>query len=133
MPQSRKDSSDMDPIEFENRVGDLFEKLGYQTTVTQRTHDGGIDLEGKERGLGNGKIVVQCKKFFGTVGVNYVRELWGVINGDNTIKEGYLVTTSSFSNEAQKFAGGKRMPLIDGVGSEALFRQYIDEGSADKR
>ena len=119
----RKDADkkflDMTPEEFEEAVRTLFGTLGFNLAVTQRTRDGGIDLDGHSQGLGGGRVIVQCKRYTGTVGVSAVRDLFGVVSADNNITQGFLVTTGTFSREARDFSRGKRLTLIDGVELEA--------------
>lgn len=61
---------------FEHKIGELFEDLGYEVIVTQGGHDGGVDLlVWKE----NKKTIVQCKRYNGhSVKIGDVRALWGV-------------------------------------------------------
>ena len=105
----------MTPEEFENAVCTFFNAIGYNLSVTQRTRDGGIDLDGRSGGLGQGRVIVQCKRYSDPVGVNVVRELFGVVSSDPSISESFLVTTSTFSKDARDFARGKRITLIGGV------------------
>ena len=109
------DFQSMSPREFEEAIRDFFAVMGYKLSVTKQSGDGGIDLDGHRMGLGGGRIVVQCKRYKGTVSVSAVRDLFGVVASDNNIEKGFLVTTGDFSRDARKFAAGKRITLIDGV------------------
>ena len=111
----------MSPKEFEEAVCALFGKMGYRLTVTGKSHDGGIDLEGVNMGLGGGRIVVQCKRYKGAVPVYMVRDLFGVVSSDNNIARGFLVTTGKFSHAAWSFARDKRITLIEGYELEVRF------------
>jgi len=115
---------ELTPTEFEDLVQRLFTALGYNVSVTKRSHDGGIDLEGASSGFGGGRVVVQCKRYAGTVGVAVVRELLGVMSHDASIVQGFLVTTGKFSREARDFAQGQRTRLIDGIELEMLIEKY---------
>ncbi len=112
---------DMSPEEFEWAIGSLFEALGCKLSVTQRTRDGGIDLDGYREGVGGGRVVVQCKRYSNTVGVDAVRDLFGAVAADHNISQGFLVTTSEFSKPARDFAKDKRITLIDGLELETRF------------
>ena len=116
-----KKFADMTPEEFEESICTLFNDMGFNLYVTQRTRDGGIDLDGHRRGYGQGRVVVQCKRYSNPVGVGHVRELFGVISDDPNITEGFLVTTSRFTREARDFARGKRITLMDGTELEIRF------------
>ena len=113
--------TDMTPDEFEESICTLFEGLGYRLSVTQRTRDGGIDLDGQGVGVGGGRVIVQCKRYSGTVPVTAVREFFGVVSDDDNITESFLVTTGRFSKDARKFVRDKRITLWDGNELEARF------------
>ena len=113
-PRENKKFADMTPVEFEEAICALFEHWGYRLSLTQRTRDGGVDLDGYSMGMGGERVIVQCKRYSGTVGVGVVRELFGVISADNSISKGFVVTTGSFSQDAKEFEKGKRITLIDG-------------------
>ncbi len=116
-----KSFEQMTPDEFEDAVCRLFNAFGYNLSVTQRSRDGGIDLDGLQGGLGQARVVVQCKRYSSPVGVSAVRELFGVVSDDPEIAEGFLVTTSTFTQDAQAFAQWKRITLIDGDELEMHF------------
>ena len=118
-----KSFEQMTPDEFEDAVCKLFNAFGYNLSVTQRSKDGGIDLDGLRGGLGRARIVVQCKRYSSPVGVSAVRELFGVVSDDPEIAEGFLVTTSTFTQDAQAFARGKRITLMDGSDLEMRFSE----------
>lgn len=119
--KTRSKFFEMTPDEFEQSIGTIFENLGYVLAVTQKTRDGGIDLDGYELGLGGGRVIVQCKRYSGTVGIAAVRDLFGVVSSDNRITKGFLVTTGNFSSESRSFVKDKRITLIDGTELEARF------------
>lgn len=95
----------MSPRQFEEFVAELFEKDGYNVSLTQQTHDGGKDMfivENKR--LGKFIYYVECKKYSPDfpVGVRLVRELYGTVTADRATA-GLLVTSSYFSKEAIKY------------------------------
>lgn len=105
----------MDPIAFENLVGDLFDRMGYEAELTKQSSDGGIDLSvSLTTPAGDSvKYVVQVKRYQEPVGVRVVRELLGsmtVAGADKCI----FVTTSSFTKESEKLAEDANVLLIDG-------------------
>ena len=112
--------SRMSPTEFEEAIRDLFNELGYTLTLTKQSHDGGIDLDGYRNGIGGGRIVVQCKRYKGTVSESAVRDLFGVVSASLNIEQGFLVTTGRFSRNATDFAVNKRLTLFDGEFLEYL-------------
>ena len=103
------------PVEFERVVKDLFHSLGYPNSkVMGRTGDGGIDVI-STRNTENGviRVIAQCKRYKGTVGVEIARALMGVIASGDKIEKGYLVTTGEFTRECTAFCekSGVIVPL----------------------
>ncbi|MER6975757.1 restriction endonuclease [Streptomyces carpinensis] len=105
----------MDPIEFENLVADLFRAMGMQAVTTQRSGDGGVDVDALDPApIRGGKIVVQVKRYRNTVPPTAVRDLYGTVQ-DAGANKGVLVTTSGFGPGAHAFARGKPLELISGT------------------
>ena len=119
---------DMSPTEFEEAMCGLFRGWGYSVSVTQQSYDGGIDLDGYRLGIGGGRVVVQCKRYKGTVPVSEIRDLFGVVSSDNNIEAGFLVTTGKFSKNAREFVRDKRITLIDGVELEMRYANILPNG-----
>jgi HJR/Mrr/RecB family endonuclease len=99
------------PIEFERYVGRFFEQIGYNVQATATTGDEGVDLFLRKN---NKIIVVQCKKYDGTVGQPVVRELYGAMI-HHRADEAYLITTGTISMPAQRWAANKPIQLVDGM------------------
>lgn len=102
----------MDPFQFERHVMSFFESAGCKSWVTQRSNDLGVDgfaLHPK------GLIVTQCKRnsLDNRVGRPVVQQFKGVIEEQNAF-HGFIVTTSSFSEEARRSAVlSGRITLVD--------------------
>jgi len=98
--------------EFEDLMGGVFRRQGYSVAENLGGGaDGGVDLILRRAGQ---TTLVQCKRWKGKmVGVNIVRELFGVMTADGA-ESGILVTTSGFTSEASQWARGKKIRLIDG-------------------
>ncbi|WP_202425177.1 restriction endonuclease [Streptomyces sp. HUCO-GS316] len=109
------DLFDMDPIAFEDLVADLFRAMGMQAVTTQRSNDGGVDVNAHDpTPIRGGKIVVQVKRYRNTVPPTAVRDLYGTVQ-DAGANKGVLVTTSGFGPGSHTFANGKPMELISGT------------------
>lgn len=98
--------------EFEMLVGEAYRLQGYRVTETGGGGaDRGIDLvltKGAE------KFLVQCKQWKAyKVGVVVVRELYGVMAASGATG-GFVVTSGRFTAEAEEFAEGRNVQLIDG-------------------
>ncbi|GAA1415662.1 restriction endonuclease [Streptomyces thermospinosisporus] len=104
----------MDPIAFESLVADLFRAMGMQAVTTQRSNDGGVDVDATDpTPIRGGKIVVQVKRYRNTVPPTAVRDLYGTVQ-DLGANKGVLVTTSGFGPGSHTFARGKPLELISG-------------------
>jgi restriction system protein len=107
-----KNLQSMHPNDFEDYVADLYNRLGYSTEVVGGSHDGGIDVVAKKNGL---KHYIQCKKFITSkVNVSEVRDFYGSMAGKLSNGKGIFITTNIFTTEAENFAEGKPIELIDG-------------------
>lgn len=103
----------MDPIAFERHVMSFFEKSGYQTGLTARSNDFGVDGYVFHP---DGIVIVQCKRYGedNAVGRPAIQQFKGVIEEQRAFR-GYFVTTSRFTNEAiESAAKSARIHLING-------------------
>ena len=106
--------------QFEALVGEAFLRRGYAVTGTG---GGGADGEGDLVLRMKGETsLVQCRQWRALkVGVNAVRELHGVMAAKGAAG-GFVVTSGVFTEEAQAFARGKNIELMDGKALHALIR-----------
>jgi restriction system protein len=109
--------------DFEILIGESFRRRGYEVVETGGDGaDGGMDLVLRK---GGERFLVQCKQWRARqVGVSTVRQLYGVIAAENA-QGGFVVTSGSFTRDAQEFARANSLELIDGADLARLF--------ADKR
>ncbi|MFD7259003.1 restriction endonuclease [Streptomyces sp. NPDC059874] len=125
----------MDPIAFENLVAELFRAMGMEALTTQRSGDGGVDIEANDPSpITGGRIVVQVKRYRNTVSPTAVRDLYGTVQ-DKGANKGVLVTTASFGPGSYTFANGKPLELVPGDKLVELLHQYglrgrLGEGAA---
>lgn len=109
---SMKDLQSITWENFEVLVGETFRRMGYK--IKERggaKADGGVDLEAW---AGNKKVIIQCKHWKKTsVGVNIVREMYGVCMHENASVV-YIVTCGFFTKDAKAFASGKPVYLVNG-------------------
>ncbi|MFJ6634354.1 restriction endonuclease [Streptomyces sp. NPDC091376] len=105
----------MDPVEIEGLVAELFRARGMQAVTTQRSNDGGVDVDAVDPDpISGGKIVVQVKRYRNAVPPSAVRDLFGTVQGAGANK-GVLVTTSRFGPGSHAFANGKPLTLVSGA------------------
>ncbi|MCP3821114.1 restriction endonuclease [Streptomyces sp. A3M-1-3] len=118
------DLLEMDPVDFEGLVAELFRARGMQAVTTQRSNDGGVDVEALDPDpISGGKIIVQVKRYRNTVPPSAVRDLYGTVQGAGANK-GVLVTTSGFGPGSYTFANGKPLTLVSGGELVDLLGRY---------
>jgi restriction system protein len=107
--------------EFEMLVGEGFRLQGYQVTENfEPGPDDGIDLTLRKNGE---KYLVQCKQWRAhKVGVPVVRELYGAMAAKGAAG-GFVVTSGRFTAEAEAFASGRNLRLLDGPQLHRLLKQ----------
>ncbi|MCL2869847.1 restriction endonuclease [Candidatus Saccharibacteria bacterium] len=106
----------MNPYQFEQVIADLLRAMGYgESFTTKKSGDGGVDAIVNEDTLGLGKIYAQAKRYADNniVQEKAIRDFLGSLAANNIMK-GVFITTSSFSDSAQKLAENKSIILIDG-------------------
>src|SRR5207248_6022048 len=111
---------------FEDLLGEAYRRQGYKIEETLGGGpDGGVDLI---LGRDGNVTLVQCKRWDGApVGVQRVRELYGVLH-DRGASEAKLVATTSFTPDAVAFAKGKPIELVDSNEPLHLIRNVQTSG-----
>lgn len=117
----------MSPDGFERLAQRLLREAGFvNVTVTGKSGDGGIDGVGVYRlSLVSFQTFFQCKRYQGKVAPAAVRDFRGAMAGRGD--KGLLITTGSFTKEAQNEAtrdGAPPIELIDGDQLCELLKQY---------
>ena len=110
----------LSPRGFEELVKRLFEAMGYTGRLTPPGPDEGVDLVLQRKGE---KVVVQCKRHRNPVGQPVVRDLYDALLHQEADRA-YLVTTSTFTEPATRWAEGKPLQLIDKYQLAALLDAY---------
>jgi len=115
------------PDGFERLVQRLLREAGFvNVTVTGKSGDGGIDGFGTYRiSLISFPIYFQCKRYKDVVTAAAVRDFRGAMAGRG--EKGLLITTGSFTRDAQAEAsrdGAPPVELIDGDRLCDLLREY---------
>lgn len=102
------------PRDFELLLAHLYGEMHYDVSLTQTSHDGGVDVVAAHRLTGRKELVlIQCKRVASNVGVKELRELLGVI-ADRKANRGVLACTAGFTPAARRFADSNpRLELLD--------------------
>lgn len=111
---------DMSPAGFERLTQRILREAGFiNVIVTGKSGDGGIDGMGTYRpSLVSFPVYFQCKRYRGSVPPAAVRDFRGAMSGRG--EKGLLITTGSFSADAQKEASRDGAPPIDLVDGDRL-------------
>ena len=118
------------PDDFENLVAHLFRQMGYRATVTQYSHDGGVDVELSLDHFGiSHRWLVQVKRYADAVGVKEVREYSSLRYRDN-VDGVIIVTTSNFTKEAEGEAAEHNVKLIGGALLVEMLNHYCPDAQA---
>lgn len=118
---------EMTPAAFERLTAHLLRVAGIaEPKVIGRSGDGGIDGVGMYRPtLISFPVYFQCKRYRGSVVPSQVRDFRGAMAGRGS--HGLLITTGTFSKEAEKEAsrdGAVAIDLVNGDDLCDLLRQY---------
>ncbi|MBW6470080.1 MAG: restriction endonuclease [Methanosarcinaceae archaeon] len=112
------------PGDLENLVAYLFKQMGYGASVTQYSRDGGVDIELSLEHFGiSHRWLVQVKRYADAVGVKEVREYSSLRYRDN-VDGVIIVTTSSFTKEAEGEAAEHNVKLIGGALLIGMLNHY---------
>jgi len=120
--------TDYSPYEFEQLIGKLFIRMGYDTQVTQKSKDYGVDVIAKKN---NVTIAIQVKKYsHGTLVSNTdiqqtLGAMWKI-----KAEQAILVTTSRFTVHAKEQAKDAPIELWDKEILHNMIRKYFIENEA---
>ena len=99
---------DVNSRDFEKLIAEIYARMGYEIELRRYSKDGGLDFLAITNEENDPYIIiVQCKHPItkSTIGVKFVRELYGVAKHKSIdAKQSILVTSSKFSPKAEKFA-----------------------------
>jgi restriction system protein len=117
----------MSPSAFERLAQRVLREAGFRDVqVLGRSNDGGIDGVGTLRvSLISFPIYFQCKRYRDSVGSGAVRDFRGAMAGRG--EKGLLITTGTFTREAQNEAnrdGAPPIELVSGQDLAELLRTY---------
>lgn len=125
-PYSPDFLNSINPYEFEHLVESLYYHMHYRTSMTRRTHDGGMDIIAERDQIGQRvRLLIQCRKSKNNIGVDKIRALLGVVS-DNKASKGVFVTTANFTPDSKKMMKNTgRLELITLTDFQKLMNEYI--------
>lgn len=127
----------IDVYEFEQLIADIWEKQGWETTVTTGASDRGIDVIAEKTTPFSQKHLIQAKRYSegNKVGSPEVQQYSSLRQQESEVDTVIIVTTSSFTSQARQTAHDLNVKLVDGnslislimqVDAEELVQQYIN-------
>ena len=112
---------------FERLCQRILRESGFiEVEVTGKSGDGGIDGFGIIRlaGLISFPVLFQCKRYSGSVSAQAVRDFRGAMIG--RADKGVIITTGTFTRDAQREASRDGAPPIDLIDGELLIERLSD-------
>lgn len=112
--ESTPSPDDVDPFALERLVADLWDTLGWETTVTENTADGGYDVKAcRSQPVEQAHLIEVKRRAQGTpIGRPKIQQFAGVVAQQGADK-GVFVTTSSFTDPASTAAEQLNIGLVD--------------------
>lgn len=106
----------MDEYEFEELVAGLWEKRGWSTTVTSASNDNGVDIIAEKHTPIHEKHLLQAKRYSSDnkVGSPDIQQYSSLKQQIENVDAVIVVTTSSFTSQAQQAARNLGVKTIDG-------------------
>ena len=107
----------IDGFDFEDFVADFFEEEGWATEVTQNSDDDGVDVIAERTGVLEERAVIQAKRHAPDNKVTFgdVQRYSALVRDEHQNDMAVVVTTSSFTKKAYKYAREKNVKLMDGA------------------
>lgn len=120
----------MDDYDFEHFVADLWERMEWETTVSQASMDAGIDVVATKETPYPQKKVIQAKRYgenttVGGPDIQQYASLKQQVEGADSV---IVVTTNEFTSAAQRRAQDLNVKLVDGDRLVELIDEYDAEG-----
>lgn len=109
---------DMDEYEFENLIADIWEHRGWNTSVTRGSNDRGVDVIAKKTRPFDQKQLIQAKRYSvdNKIGSPEIQQYSSLRHQEDGVDTVAIVTSSSFTTEAQRTAKDLNVRLLSGEG-----------------
>lgn len=112
----------MDDYDFEGFVADLWERLGWETTVSTQSADRGVDVVATRDVPYDQKALIQAKRYGPdtTVGSPDIQQYASLKHQRHGVDKVVVVTTNGFTGQAEELAHRLNVKLVDGGDLAAL-------------
>lgn len=119
----------IDEYEFERFIAELWEKQGWDTTVTQGSNDRGVDIIAETDTPFPQKHLIQAKRYAqgNKIGSPDVQQYSSLRQQESNADAVIVITTSSFTSQAVESGDILNVKLIDGDGLYTLIQEHNAE------
>lgn len=116
---------EMDPYAFEQFIGDLWERKGWETTVSKESNDRGVDIRASKAYPYDQQLLIQAKRYGPdtTVGGPDIQQYASLAHQEDGIDKVAIVTTSEFTPQARTMADDLNVKRLNGTDLVAVIRQ----------
>jgi hypothetical protein len=106
----------MDAIEFEHFVADIWSERGWKTRVTKESEDRGIDVVATKDTPVSEKHLIQAKRYGAdnTVGSPDIQQYASLRQQEQDVDAVVVVTSNQFTEQAERVARDLNVKLVDG-------------------
>lgn len=106
----------LDSFDFEHLIADLWDHQGWKTRVLQASNDRGIDVVARRAEPFEQKHLIQAKRYSADnkVGSEEVQQYASLRQQEDNVDAVIVVTTSGFTQQAERVATDVNLKLIDG-------------------
>lgn len=120
---------EMDDYDFEHFVADLWERQGWNCTVSQASIDAGIDVTATKSTPYNQKKLIQVKRYGPntTVGGPEIQQYASLKHQQSDADSVVVVTSNGFTKSAKERARDLNVKLVDGDSLENLVKRLDAE------
>ncbi|SNR56227.1 restriction endonuclease [Halorubrum vacuolatum] len=120
----------MDPYEFEHFIGALWDRMGWETSVSTESMDEGVDVTARKESPYPQTLLIQAKRYGPntTVGSPDVQQYASLRHQYAGVDKVLIVTTNEFTGQAKDLADRLNVKLIDG---DDLARLIIEREALD--
>ena len=120
----------MDPYEFEHFVADLWERMGWETTVSTASADKGVDVTAKKSTPYEQQVLIQAKRYGPntTVGSPDIQQYASLRHQYSGVDKVIIVTTNEFTQQGREMATRLNVKCITG---DELSQLIVDTDATD--
>lgn len=124
-PQLLATLQSIDEYEFEHLVAELWNEIGWRTSVTTASVDRGIDVIAEQDSPFPQKQIIQAKRYSSDnpVSSSEVQQYAGLYAQEDDVDAVIVVTTGRFTSNASDVAADSNVKLVDGEDLCKLIRE----------